>query len=284
MPKLDLPYFDQILGVLERDPRSDLARAFKKHVHWGAYESPDTAGDSTEAYVAAAERLTRLAVDAARVRDGMRVLDVGCGFGGTVDHVNERFARVDVTGLNIDSRQLEHARAHCTARGENRVAFVESDACALPFGDGSFDAVLAVECIFHFASRERFLAEVRRVLAPGGRLAITDFVLNGARVPLLALHVAKARLSSRTPNRFYGKANAPPITAGAYAKLAKKTGFAVAVDDDISASTLPTYAAMRRIYRDGGLSEGARTTEFLEGLARGRFVRYHVMAFEPLER
>src|SRR5438034_5931485 len=45
----------------------------------------------------------------------------------------------------------------------------EADACALPFPDASFDRVLAVECIFHFPSRLRFLKEAARVLKPGGR-------------------------------------------------------------------------------------------------------------------
>ncbi len=83
---------------------------------------------------------------------------------------------MDLTGLNIDARQLAAAEAQTKPANGNKIGWVEADACRLPFEDNSFDRVLAVECIFHFPSREKFLAEAARVLKPGGYLAVSDFV------------------------------------------------------------------------------------------------------------
>ncbi len=91
--------------------------------------------------------------------DGARILDVGCGFGGTIDHLDERLDGCELVGLNIDRRQLARARALVTPRRDNTVDFVAGDACRLPFADASFDFLSAVECAFHFPSRKQFFRE-----------------------------------------------------------------------------------------------------------------------------
>lgn len=127
----------------------------------------------------------RWVCDAGRITDGLRILDVGCGFGGTIDHLNQRFSGAELVGLHIDGRQLRRALELVKARPGNTVDFVEGDACNLPFASGHFDVVLAVECAFHFRSRKQFVREVSRVNKLGGSLALTDFILppDGKRPP-----------------------------------------------------------------------------------------------------
>src|SRR5579859_226507 len=144
---LELPYFDDILAQLERSSNSSYLQVFQRHVHWGYFSSPENADPSDAGYAIAAEAMTEQVCRAGRVRDGARILDVGCGFGGTVAHLNERFTGCRLVGLNIDERQLARARKLVQARDGNEVEFVHGDACALPFADGEFDVVLAVECI-----------------------------------------------------------------------------------------------------------------------------------------
>jgi ubiquinone/menaquinone biosynthesis C-methylase UbiE len=79
--------------------------------------------------------MTHRVTEAGRVRDGMRVLDCGCGFGGTIASPNERFSGLDLVGLNIDARQLEVAERKVEAAPGNSVSFLQGDACELPVED-----------------------------------------------------------------------------------------------------------------------------------------------------
>ena len=113
------------------------------------------------------------------------------------------------------------------------------------------------------------------MLEPGGTLALTDFVLaSGALADL----VRWTESVGRPEEDFYGT-NARPITSDAYAKIAAKVGFEVVVDDDLTANTLPTYAAMRKLYAEGGILGGGEATDYLEGMAREGLVHYRVLAF-----
>jgi hypothetical protein len=97
---VDLPYFDQILDHFDRSPNSQISKAMRRHVHWGFFSSP-TADASLDSCVAAAETMTELICTAGCVGNGLRILDVGCGFGGTVAHLNERLTGCELVGLNI---------------------------------------------------------------------------------------------------------------------------------------------------------------------------------------
>ena len=78
---------------------------------------------------------------------------------------------------------------------------------------------------------------------------------------------------------FYGT-NRTPLTAGAYERQTAGAGFAVRVDDDITANTLPTYAAMGRLYGEADLPDGVEASRYLDAIARTGFVQYHVLAFD----
>lgn len=94
-----------------------------------------------------------------------RVLDVGCGDGLLTVDVASR-GRVAV-GLDLDAASLSRARA----RAGGHAAFVRADMLRLPFADGTYDAVVSIAAV-HFADPTVALAEMARVLRPGGVLAI----------------------------------------------------------------------------------------------------------------
>jgi demethylmenaquinone methyltransferase/2-methoxy-6-polyprenyl-1,4-benzoquinol methylase len=108
----------------------------------------------------------RLTVEAV-VQPGARVLDACCGT-GDLAVAAEREGGV-VTGLDFSPRMLERAR-----RKSNTVTWVEGNLLALPFEDGSFDAATVGFGVRNVADLDAGLAELRRVLRPGGRLAILE--------------------------------------------------------------------------------------------------------------
>lgn len=111
---------------------------------------------------------------------GERVLDVGCGAG--LDALVAAAAvgpAGDVVGVDITPEMIERANeAASSSPSSAHIAFVVADAAErLPFGDGSFDAVESNGCLNLSPRKRELLAEVHRVLRPGGRLALCDAVL-----------------------------------------------------------------------------------------------------------
>jgi ubiquinone/menaquinone biosynthesis C-methylase UbiE len=119
-----------------------------------------------------------IAADVAAVAPaGAQVLEVGCGPG----HLSIRLARqhgLDVTGLDLDPAMIARARANADRPGNSdqcRPSFVVGDVATLAFPDGSFDLVVSTLPMHHWADPTAGLAEIGRVLRPGGRALIWDF-------------------------------------------------------------------------------------------------------------
>ncbi|MBD1920659.1 methyltransferase domain-containing protein [Microcoleus sp. FACHB-831] len=272
-----LPYFDALLEHF-REGNAEIVQAFGRHVHWGYWENPSSSDGSVADFAIAAEALCRRVCDAGGVRDGLAILDCGCGFGGTVASLNERFSNVKLVGLNIDPRQLDRAREQVQPRKDNNIEFIEGDACELPFEDASFDVVLAVECIFHFPSRKQFFQEARRVLKPGGKLAICDFVPQQWSVLFLKLaDIFVKPVVTRTYG--YVEGNFSLLN---YRNLAKNTGFVPILSEDITLNTLPTYPVLLRLIRQGEAAEEETINRLGGWVSRLGLIRYMILSFEAL--
>src|SRR5260370_1516950 len=145
------PYYQELWGA---------------HLHHGYWIS----GQETKerAQIQLVERLAHLA----GLRPGCKILDVGCGFGGSSIHLAKSYD-AEATGITISPIQVEMARKAAAAEGAN-AKFLLMDAEEMKF-DETFDVVWSIESISHYPHRERFFALAAQCLKPGGTLAITDW-------------------------------------------------------------------------------------------------------------
>ena len=119
---------------------------------------------------------TREMADGLDLPKGSAVLDVGCGLGGPARYLADKRGW-QVTGVDLSLPFIEVARLLTERTGcAGLVRFLQADALDLPFADGAFDAVWTQHVAMNIRDRAGFYGGIRRVLKPGGRLAIYDVV------------------------------------------------------------------------------------------------------------
>ena len=148
-----------------------LERLWGEHVHLGHYGSPPRRRDFRRAKEEFVHELVRWSgLD--KLPPGSRVLDVGCGIGGSA-RILARDYGLDVLGISISPGQIRRAQELTPAGLSCRFAVMDALALALP--DQSFDAVWSVEAGPHMPDKQRYADELLRVLKPGGLLAVADW-------------------------------------------------------------------------------------------------------------
>jgi sarcosine/dimethylglycine N-methyltransferase len=173
---------------------------------------------------------TAALIDLAQISERDRVLDAGAGIGGTARLIAaERRARV--TAVDLTAEYCDVATWLNDAVGLGGMIDVRgADVTGLPFDDASFDVVISQHVQMNIADKRRLYAEARRVLAPGGRLALWD-VTAGSGGPL---HLPVPWATSPEQSHL--------VTPGQLAELVREAGFATAHWNDL---TEPTESAMR---------------------------------------
>ena len=258
-----LPYSDLFLEEMSRG-NAEVAGAFGGNIHLGYWDDLDRPDLSFEGFKKASERFNLEMFRQVDLSKPSRILDVGCGYGGTISDLNRRGENLQLVGLNIDPRQVARASAEVAplAKGSNTIEFVVGDACELQCPSNSFDYVFAIDCISHFASRQRFFSEAHRVLKPQGKLICTEIFLHDGFVSMLGLVALYCRrgLALRRVN---GKA-VMPYTKSRGIAIVKRCGFSVLNERDINQNMLPGYEFLRVL---------AKGNKELEAIERGyRFV------------
>lgn len=118
---------------------------------------------------------TVLDLSAAEVPSPTAILDVGCGTGRLLRAADERFPGTRLEGIDAAEGMIEQARA-----SGGRANFHLATAESIPFPDAEFDLVFSTMTFHHWADQQKGIAEIARVLKPGGRWVFADFVPTGA--------------------------------------------------------------------------------------------------------
>ena len=122
----------------------------------------------------AEESMLRLTTERASVSDGMRVLDLGCGWGSWAMWVAETLPSVDVVAVSNSARQRLHIEREAARRGLRNVTVVTADMNSFE-PDGTFDRIVSVEMFEHMRNYERLLSRIGSWLRPEGKLFIHIF-------------------------------------------------------------------------------------------------------------
>ncbi len=152
-------------------------------IHFGLFEKEDYPQEDApfsgrEKLTAPLVRMTEAIVAPGNIIAEHHVVDVGCGFGGTVIHLAKtRGCRV--SGVNLNHNQLKIAEQRAATEGVRElVDFHHGNADHhLPFKDNSIDVVTNIESACHYSNRKNFLSEVYRILKPGGRIVASDWLV-----------------------------------------------------------------------------------------------------------
>ena len=203
-----------------------------EHLHHGFFEN----GESPKrAQIRLMERLAERAV----IPAGARVLDIGCGLGGSAFWLADEFG-CDVTGMTISPVQARMASRKAAARDLNdRVRFEIRDANLWHPNREHFDVVWIMESSEHFPNKPAFFERCAQTLKPGGTLAVCAWLRrDGAMLdeerPLIAA-IAKAMMSASLD------------TLSDYRQWMSDSGLRVTAEEDITRNVAPTWTHCARI-------------------------------------
>jgi ubiquinone/menaquinone biosynthesis C-methylase UbiE len=125
------------------------------------------------------EQLTQALGERLGLNKNSKVLDVACGPGSSAA-VLVKWFDCEVTGVDLSEKNLEKAKRRAEKYGvENKIEFVVGDAEKLKFDDRTFDAVICECALCTFPDKETAVSEMYRVLKKGGKLGITDVIIEG---------------------------------------------------------------------------------------------------------
>ncbi|GAX62127.1 SAM-dependent methyltransferase [Candidatus Scalindua japonica] len=139
-----------------------------RNYHYGYWDG------TTNHLFKATQKLNEVMAQIACIRKGDRVLDAGCGAGGSSTYLAKNFG-CHVTGITICPRQVDFANRNAKKDGIDQLTeFLEMDYIKTEFAENQFDVVWGVESVCHADGKDRFIREAYRVLKDGGRLIVAD--------------------------------------------------------------------------------------------------------------
>lgn len=199
-----------------------------EHVHHGLWLT------GTETPEQAAQQLVERAAQAAAIRAGSTVCDIGCGYGATARWLATEW-QAQVTGVTLSSRQCRYAQAQ-SVDGVPPPTYLLQDWQHTTLPEDAFDATLFIESLAHMEAKQEAIARAHRVLRPGGRIV--------ACVWLAAPHApAWTQRFLLEPICYEGQLPSLP-TAEAYQQWLRAAGFIDLRYDDLSTKVQRTWTVV----------------------------------------
>ena len=189
-------------------------------------------------------------LETAGVTPGSRLLDLGCGRGGP-SLALATGADLDVVGVDLVPYNLAVARSHAAGR-ERSPAYVTGDATRLPFVDGTFPAIAAIDAVVYMPDKRAVFEEVARVLEPGGVCIVSDLLAAEATDP-----------EGTTLQTFTNAWDMPPLaTSGTYRAALESAGLRLVTETDLSAHSIAGFRKWTALYL--AIAESAGRTPLFE--------------------
>lgn len=177
--------------------------------------------------------------EAIGVQKNDHVLDAGCGVGGSLFWLHEKYG-VTGEGITISPKQIEKANELAERKGyESFLRFSEQDFTRTHFPEKSFDIVWATESVCHAIRKEDFLKEAYRILKPGGRIVVAD--------GFLERESENQQEQKELENFLRGFALDNLEYSGQFSDKAKEVGFKNIVCTDYTRAILPTAQKMKNM-------------------------------------
>jgi len=146
-------------------------------IHFGYWD------ENTHSHAQSLLNMNRALAERIGIQPGQRILDAGCGVGGSSLWLARTYD-TKVTGVTLVASQVERARQFAQEQGEaGRVSFEQQDYAHTTFPDASFDVVWAIESACHAPDKRAFVQEARRLIKPGGRLGMVEYMRESRPLP-----------------------------------------------------------------------------------------------------
>jgi len=209
-----------------------------EHIHLGYYGEKERKGPfyGGKDFIEAKYDFIDQMLAFSQVQAPTKVLDVGCGIGGTSRYLAKKFPDAEVTGISISPEQIKRASTLAAERGLSNAKFELCDALNMKYEDNTFDFVWACESGEHMPDKVKYVEEMARVLKPGGRVVIATWC---EREQPPAFNAEERK----TLDYLYGEWTHPYfISIEEYGRIMQATGkLSDVVTDDWAEETIPAW-------------------------------------------
>jgi ubiquinone/menaquinone biosynthesis C-methylase UbiE len=223
--------------------------------------------------------IDRALLDVLNPAPGERLLEAGCGSGLLCRQIARRVAPGGhITGIDVSYGMVAAAHQQAAQEGlAGQVTFEVGQAEALAYPDGAFDAILAARLLLHVAEPERVVAELRRVVRPGGRVALMDWDFDTVVVDHSNRELTRRLLHWRSDhyggNNWSGRQLAG-LASGAGLQEVQVTPAVIVARDEGTGFTQSLWRAAQRACEAGAITPAEHDAWLAESrsrIATGRF-------------